>query len=266
MGTQGNTGLWGWATVISALVLVGLLLIFRSNPGWDIAVSTLFFEPRPCPAGSADWRVCGTFPLARDAFWDTVRDIGMTMPRLIMALTVLALLAVFVFSPQPDRKLAQSVSTGVLALFLGPLLITNWILKEFWGRARPFQTSEFGGTAEFSLPGSIVDECARNCSFVSGEAAAAFWLLWLVPLLPLAWRVWGAIGVFGFASFVAGLRVAFGRHFFSDVAIAAALSVTCICFSYWFYSSAFAQRRLDAFLNWGTRVAAPLHRRDTKAS
>ncbi|MEL6887632.1 MAG: metal ABC transporter permease, partial [Pseudomonadota bacterium] len=35
---------------------------------------------------------------------------------LIMALTVLALLAIFVFSPQPDRKLAQSVSTGVLAL------------------------------------------------------------------------------------------------------------------------------------------------------
>ena len=260
MGVLEKQSFWGWATVVSFAVTVILLLVFRANPQWDVAISSWFFVAQACETAEPSWRVCGTFPLVDSPFWDGLRNIGMTTPRAVMVLTLLALMSAFVFSAKPDRGRIQVSGVGLISLFLGPLLITNWILKEFWGRARPFQTTEFGGLREFSLPGTIVDECARNCSFVSGEAAAAFWLLWLVPLLPAAWRVGGGALLLVFAIFVAGLRVAFGRHFFSDVTIGATLSVTCICFAYWYAATPLAQRTTDAFLNWGERMALPLHR------
>ncbi|SLN52116.1 PAP2 superfamily protein [Pseudoruegeria aquimaris] len=108
---------------------------------------------------------------------------------------------------------------------LGPGLIVNGILKEYWGRARPAHLAEFGGTAEFTPALLPADQCARNCSFVSGEAAgaAAFGVtLWLLsaPIgsAPLRFALRGvavAIVIVG-----ALLRVIAGRHFLSDVIFA----------------------------------------------
>jgi lipid A 4'-phosphatase len=100
----------------------------------------------------------------------------------------------------------------------------NGILKEHWGRARPEQV--FGGEAEFTAPLVIADECARNCSFVSGEAAAAAALAIVVGAL--SWPTLGprgrrrAVALLGSVASAAGLmRVATGRHFLSDVVFAA---------------------------------------------
>ena len=57
------------------------------------------------------------------------------------------------------------------AFCFGPGLVVNGVLKAFWGRARPSQILEFGGAAQFTPPVQIADQCARNCSFVSGEAS-----------------------------------------------------------------------------------------------
>ena len=106
----------------------------------------------------------------------------------------------------------------IAAFVLGPGLLVNGILKEEWGRARPSQIIEFGGSKRFTLPLTITDQCDHNCSFVSGEASLGF-----------------AFGAFGFAArslrrrrlgFAAGvlvgsgfglLRIAQGGHFLSDV-------------------------------------------------
>ena len=62
--------------------------------------------------------------------------------------------------------------------------------------------------------------CGRNCSFFSGEGATAFWTYAPAALTPPAWRplAYAAATVFGVVTSV--LRMAFGGHFFTDVAAA----------------------------------------------
>ena len=62
-------------------------------------------------------------------------------------------------------------------LVVGPGLLVNGLLKEHWGRPRPIATDLFGGEAPFQKAWVISDWCDRNCSFVSGEASAAAWLV-----------------------------------------------------------------------------------------
>lgn len=74
----------------------------------------------------------------------------------------------------------------VLALALGPGLVVNAVLKEHVGRARPAQLETFGGEASFSPAWTLSDQCAENCSFVSGDVAAAAAML--APALLVAAR------------------------------------------------------------------------------
>ena len=97
-----------------------------------------------------------------------------------------------------------------------------------WGRARPANVGEFGGTAAFTPPLWPADECLRNCSFVSGEASGATALavtIWLLsaPIRP-PWLRHGcrALAV-GICLVCSSFRVVAGRHFLSDVVFAVLL-------------------------------------------
>jgi lipid A 4'-phosphatase len=101
------------------------------------------------------------------------------------------------------------------------------VLKEHWGRARPAQV--FSGEAEFTPPFVIADECARNCSFVSGEASSATALA--IVSCVLLWPVLGGrdrrravLLLSGVAAAAALMRIVTGRHFLSDVVFAAYLT------------------------------------------
>lgn len=112
----------------------------------------------------------------------------------------------------------------VLALFVaGPGIVVNGILKEHWGRARPDTVTDFGGERLFAGPFWPSDQCAHNCSFVSGEAAAAMALgISLYVILrhlnpsPVVWRA-GLVVAVTVPVLGAALRVIAGRHFLSDV-------------------------------------------------
>ncbi len=115
----------------------------------------------------------------------------------------------------------------VIGLFvLGPGLLTNALLKSYWGRARPAHLSEFGGDKSFTPPFEITDQCADNCSFVSGEGSGAvafalsmFYIAQFVAVDRHA-NLFRAIGVFvGVTGCV--LRILKGRHFLSDTLFAA---------------------------------------------
>lgn len=101
-------------------------------------------------------------------------------------------------------------------LVVGPGLITNALFKENWGRARPRQIVEFGGSAEFSYPFQIVNECASNCSFVTGDASIGFALVAFALIAPLNRRRWVKWAVV-LGAFLGLCRIAVGAHFFSDV-------------------------------------------------
>ena len=103
---------------------------------------------------------------------------------------------------------------------VGPGLVANVVLKDNWGRARPRSVVEFGGTKHFTPALIPAGECARNCSFVSGEASSAFVPFFAAALSPPQFRrmLFGAGLVIGLA---AGLvRISQGGHFLSDILFA----------------------------------------------
>jgi lipid A 4'-phosphatase len=105
-------------------------------------------------------------------------------------------------------------------LAIGPGLVANVILKDNWGRARPRHVVEFGGTKHFTPPLVPVSECARNCSFVSGEASSAYAPFFAAALLLPQFRV-ALIAGGALSGLAAGLiRMSQGGHFLSDVLFA----------------------------------------------
>ena len=112
---------------------------------------------------------------------------------------------------------------------IGPVLLVNRVLKEHWGRARPADTSLFGGGHDFTPFWEPAHQCLSNCSFVSGEVAGstatAIAMLVMAPGLSVYLGKAGTTVWRGFAMvlpFVVILqRVAAGRHFLSDAVFAA---------------------------------------------
>lgn len=107
-----------------------------------------------------------------------------------------------------------------ICLAMGPGILANVALKDHWGRARPKEVAEFGGSKMFTPPLIPTDQCANNCSFVSGEAAAIFMPFYAAGLVVPQWAaILLAVGTL--CGLAAGfVRVAQGAHFLSDVIFA----------------------------------------------
>ena len=110
----------------------------------------------------------------------------------------------------------------LLALLIGPGLVANVGFKDHWGRARPREVTEFGGSAYFTPALAPQFQNTRsNGSFVSGDGAFGFFLTAFAYVVPprfsrkVFWATLTTGGVFGF------VRIAMGAHFFSDVIYAA---------------------------------------------
>jgi membrane-associated PAP2 superfamily phosphatase len=197
-----------WAFAVALGLLAFTSLVFLVVPQLDIAVSDFFY-------------------LGSDGFLDqryglveTIRGLGGVLTWALV-LGVLAPPMIKIMFPWRPILLPPRATLFVLSSYaLGPGLLVNGILKEHWGRARPREILDFGGTADFSPVWWISDQCERNCSFVSGEAAAAFWLVALVFVVPRDWRSWTAVATVAAAATISFTRVAAGAHFLSDVLIA----------------------------------------------
>lgn len=205
MSTQApeQSGLsWLWDRFIKALpaVLVALLALELSQ-AVDQPLSRLFYRP------------------AEGFFLDHSVPVQLLYhgTRWFSAALAAGMLGVFGWSSLTRRRRVRNLAAyALLAFALGPGLIVNGLLKEHWGRPRPEQLREFGGQAEFVPALWPVGTCQHNCSFVSGHAAAGFFLVtgaWIWPRRRWQWRCAGiaAGGLIGMA------RIVQGGHFFSDV-------------------------------------------------
>lgn len=107
----------------------------------------------------------------------------------------------------------------VAGLIIGPGLVANTLFKDNWGRARPVQIEQFGGTKTFTPVMVRTDQCQKNCSYISGEASSIFAALFGFALL--ARRRRKALGFAILMGLAAGaVRIAQGGHFLSDVVFA----------------------------------------------
>jgi len=137
--------------------------------------------------------------------------------------------------PEALRPRGRSVVFLALGLALGPGLLVNVILKDTWRRPRPVQVVQFGGPLEFRPWHRTDGACMKNCSFVSGETAGAFWLLGPASLAPPSLRLPAMAAALGVGLTTAVLRVAFGGHFPSDVLFAGLFSLILLAWLRWIF-------------------------------
>ena len=189
--------------------------VFLLFPGLDLGTSGLFY------AGGNE------FPFRRlpiGEFLDRYRDVlGWTLAGLVLV----AQMAVNLWR---ERRLGLdrfALLFIVLSFAIGPGLIVNGVLKELWGRARPIQIEAFGGAQAYSPPLEIADECASNCSFVSGDASFAFTFL-AFAMLTRRRRPLYVGAALGFGAAVGLIRIMKGAHFLSDIVFAAIICITVV--------------------------------------
>ena len=105
----------------------------------------------------------------------------------------------------------------LLGLIVGPVigcgLIANLYFKDTWGRARPINIQEFGGDKIYTQAFVKSDQCERNCSWISGEASAAF--SFIAGTIIIKNPIFFLLNIF-FGIIVSFCRIAMGGHFLSD--------------------------------------------------
>lgn len=203
--------------ILQALAFIVLVsLLFLTFPGIDPWFTGLFYDPQ------------SGFPMSRITAFTTLRSLtsGLLVTAVIVLIAAVVIKLVRPTRPTPIRPC--DIVFLLSTLVIGPGVVVNAFFKEFWGRPRPGAVELFGGEAPFVTVWQISDHCLGNCSFVSGEAAAAIWLVAIAIVLPARWRRIGLMVALALAALLSLNRVAFGRHFLSDVLLAWGLTLLVI--------------------------------------
>jgi membrane-associated PAP2 superfamily phosphatase len=205
----------------AAVAIVALSLLFLLFPRLDLAFSGLFYD------GSS-------FPMARLPAFIALRDLGNDITRIVCVVLIVVLILKLALPDRPSLIPPRDTLFIAGTLIAGPGILVNLVFKNNWGRPRPIEVTAFGGEHPFVGAWHMSDACASNCSFVSGEASSAIWLITLAVLLPLAWRR-PALRVLAVLALLLSLnRIAMGGHFLSDVLLAWAMTLAVIAVAYRF--------------------------------
>lgn len=193
--------------------LLGVLLL--------TALATLpFLTPAPDMVILSTFHHAGMerpWPHEFDFIWSVLYHVG-TWPALITALTGLGIVVASLYKARLVRW-RRHAALIFLTLVLGPGLFVNTIFKDHWGRPRPRQVTEFGGTMTYrcfyeqGVPG-------RGKSFPCGHSSmgyyfAVFYFLLRRRHMKLAMAV--LAGSLAYGTLIGMARMAAGAHFASDV-------------------------------------------------
>lgn len=191
-----------------ALTIVAAYGAFALFPGLDRLVSSLFYNGQG-------------FAVEQIRAVEAVR-IALHSAENVVPFVALALCGVAVWRGPILRLGATDWLYGLCVFVIAPGLMANVITKPLWGRARPANILEFGGTLQYSQPWQFSDQCQAGCSFVSGEMAGATALALVLamilqanPAVGIRAVLWSVI--WAIPCFTAWQRIAAGRHFLSDV-------------------------------------------------
>ena len=190
--------------LVFAFALGLAVAVFETWPGLDLWASSQFYTQQSFPGSG----------------WLWVWLFYEWSPTVARVLVVLALIAIVVSRARPGllpRHWVRRAIALTLVAALGVGLLVHNVLKDNWGRPRPALTEQFGGAHPFQPPLQPSSLCPRNCSFVSGHAAAGFMLMavGLMGSRRTRWR-WWAIGALA-GTGIGLARIAAGGHYLSDI-------------------------------------------------
>ncbi len=193
---------------------------------WDLATSAFFYNE-------------GTFSSAR--VWQWVYHYAIWPSWMA---TAAALFALFVSFNKKYASLRLPALYLLLTFAIGSGLIVHALLKEQWGRPRPKQIVEFGGSQSFHpywKPSTDpIQEPSK--SFPSGHASTGFYFFSLIFLgrayrsKPIFWT--GVVLSSSLGLLLSLARIAQGGHFLSDtLASALIMWITAWALAYCFFRS-----------------------------
>lgn len=182
--------------VIFVAAFVAVMGVLVLVPGIDVTVSSWFYTPGAGFSHSASLEAIH-------------EDLRYFVIAIVVATSVAAL-----FWPRRRRAAIYLL----LALALGPGLVVNTVFKDHWGRARPAQIVNFGGTKRLTPAFVPANQCRTNCSFPAGDPAVGFFLVAAALLVPgTAPRRLAIAGAIAAGVALGVVRLAQGGHFLSDV-------------------------------------------------
>jgi lipid A 4'-phosphatase len=149
-----------------------------------------------------------------------VRDAGLWIGALLIAPALAALIIKLI---APKRKLlvsGRAIVFLIATLAVAPGLMANVLLKEHWGRPRPIDVIQLGGTDRFVAWWDPRGACPDNCAFVSGDVSGTFWAIAPAALAPPQWRALAYGAALALGTAMAVMRIMAGGHFFSDTVFA----------------------------------------------
>lgn len=182
-------------------LMAATLLI--SATGGDLSLSSYFQVEKQWPVGN-------------HSFWQFFYNLN-RWPAVAMGITGLYLALCGTLRPAWARWKRRGVFLALLTL-LGPGVLVNFVFKEHWGRPRPREVVELGGTKGFLQPWQW-GASGGGRSFPSGHASAAF--VMTAPYFiyrrthrrrALTWLTAGTV----FGMFMSIARITQGGHFLSD--------------------------------------------------
>lgn len=187
---------------------VALAVIFSAVIGWtnaDLKIAELFYVP-----GKGWFR-------GQEMPWLFLYHYG-NIPGITLAVGGFLVFLVGFFWKEvlPYKKFGLFL---VVFMILGPGLVVNTVFKEHWGRPRPDDIVNFGGTKAFHQVWERGQD-GKGGSFPSGHASVGFFIMAPFFFLKKSHRkeafAFLSLGIaFGF--FMGAGRIVQGGHFLSDV-------------------------------------------------
>jgi lipid A 4'-phosphatase len=190
--------------VIPVLVLISLTMVFWST-NLDMTLEENFYSP------DRGWFLKQANP------WNFLYHYG-SIPAFTLGIISVLGIGISFFSHRvpPYRKIALFL---VLVLVIGPGLVSNVVFKKNWGRPRPRQVVNFGGTEEF-LPVWVKGIAGKGTSFPSGHASVGYFMFspfFFLRRINKKWAVLFLLSGITYGTLMGVGRMIQGGHFASDV-------------------------------------------------
>jgi len=190
--------------IVNTLFFFFFVLFFILFPKFDIFFSKLFFFEEK-------------FISDKYVFIRSLRSFLKDSMIVISIVSFLLIMVNFFFKKKKKPILKPRTRLILIGFIVGPVigcgLIANFYFKDNWGRARPINIQEFGGEKIYTQPFIISDQCERNCSWISGEASAAF--SFIAGTIIIKNPIFFLLNII-FGIIVSFCRIAMGGHFLSD--------------------------------------------------
>ena len=156
---------------------------------------------------------------------------------------VLAVVTRLLLGKSWRNRNGRSLIALLAVLIIGPGVIVNLGFKEYWGRARPYQTVLAGRDQPFTPVLRPASACETNCSFPSGDVAIATFTLCFSWLLHgRRQRIMRGVS-YTLILVTACQRLAVGAHFLSDVIFAFLLTLIVARAGWWILDYSYHSQR-----------------------